>query len=96
MTPKALSELLYLDHLVSTGVSCNLWLVSGVRLTGVIAAHSGGGDVLWLMPEKNPDDLCMIYMHVISTISPVGSCRFTRAPSDDSRGSSSESCDSWS
>jgi sRNA-binding regulator protein Hfq len=84
MTPKSLSEQHYLDQVVSSGVTCHVWLVAGARLTGVVAAHSGGGDVLWLQPEKNPDDLCMLFIHGISTICPVGSHKFTRAPSHDS------------
>jgi hypothetical protein len=86
MTSKSLSEQLYLDHLVSTGVVCNIWLQSGTRLTGVIAAHSGGGDVLWLQPLTNHDDLAMLYIHNISTISPVGSHGFGRRATQDFKG----------
>jgi len=78
MTPHSLSEQNYLDHLVTTGVTCNIWLQNGTRLTGVIAAHSGGGDVLWLQPLTNQDDLAMLYIHNISTISPVGSNGLSR------------------
>jgi sRNA-binding regulator protein Hfq len=53
-------------------VTCNIWTQSGIKLTGVIAAHSGG-DVLWLQPLTNQDDLSMIFLHTISTIRPVGS-----------------------
>jgi len=71
MTPKTLSEQLYLDQLVSSEVTCHLWLISGIKLTGVIKAHSGGGDVLWLQPQSNQDDLQMLYLQAISTICPV-------------------------
>jgi hypothetical protein len=64
MTPKALSEQLYLDHLVATGRLCNVYLNSGIKIVGVIAAHSGGGDVLWLHSEtRSGEDLAMLYIH---------------------------------
>jgi hypothetical protein len=48
-------------------------------LTGVIAAHSGGGDVLWLQPQSNQDDLQMLYLQAISTICPVANRLSRRA-----------------
>jgi RNA chaperone Hfq len=79
MTPKTLSEQLYLDELVSSQVTCHLYLISGVKLTGVIQAHSGSGETLWLQPQSNQDDLQMLYMHAISTICPVANRRSHRA-----------------
>jgi sRNA-binding regulator protein Hfq len=72
------TEQLYLDDLVATGKAVNLYLNSGVKLVGVIAAHSG--DVLWLQPQSGrEDELAMIYIHNISTISPVSSRSFSQA-----------------
>ena len=59
---KALSEQRFLDDLVATGRVCNVYLNSGIKIVGTIAAHSGGGDVLWVHNDTR-DDLAMIYIH---------------------------------
>jgi sRNA-binding regulator protein Hfq len=90
MTLRSLTEQLFLDRLVSTEVTCNIWLQSGTKLTGIIAAHSGGGDVLWLQPLTNQDDLAMIYLHTISTIRPVGSHGLGRRAASEFKGAHSD------
>ena len=82
MTPQTFySEQVYLDHLVASGQVVNVFLNNGVKLVGVIIAHSGGGDVLWLQPQTGRrDDFSMIYSHNISTINSVNSSAGVRGP----------------
>jgi sRNA-binding regulator protein Hfq len=95
MTPKTYSEQTYLDHLVETGVTCNVWLGNGTKLTGVIiAAHSGGGDVLWLQRLTDQDDLSMVFFHNISTIAPVRSHGLGRRAASEFKGASLSDNDS--
>jgi sRNA-binding regulator protein Hfq len=76
---KQFSEALYLDRLVSTGQVCNVYLSSGVKLVGAIAAHSGGGDVLWMeLHTTRGTELAMLYNHNISTICPTTSRQLNR------------------
>jgi hypothetical protein len=79
MNAKQLSEALYLDRLVSSGQVCHVHLSSGVKIVGAIAAHSGGGDVLWmeLQTTRGPE-LAMLFIHNISTITPIGSRQINR------------------
>jgi sRNA-binding regulator protein Hfq len=79
---KALSEQRFLDDLVATGRLCNLYLNSGIKIVATIAAHSGGGDVLWVHNDTR-DDLAMIYIHNISTISPVEARSLARSTRDE-------------
>jgi sRNA-binding regulator protein Hfq len=73
----ALSEQLYLENLVATGRLCNVYLNSGIKIVGVLAAHSE--DVIWLQSETGAgDDLAMLYIHNVSTISPVKDRSLTR------------------
>jgi sRNA-binding regulator protein Hfq len=81
MNPQTRSEQAYLDHLVATGQVVNVFLNNGIRLVGVIIAHSGGGDVLWLQPQNGRgDDFSMIYSHNISTINSLNSSADVRGP----------------
>ena len=73
MTPAQLSEQLFLDHLVATSAPVKIYLRGGIKLTGVIVAHSGGGDVLWIQSHSNPDELSMLFLWAISTICPLRS-----------------------
>jgi sRNA-binding regulator protein Hfq len=82
MTPQFLSEQIFLDDMVATGKVCNVYLNSGIKIVGTIAAHSGGGDVLWVHSDSR-DDLAMIYIHNISTISPVKEPRLNRSARDE-------------
>jgi sRNA-binding regulator protein Hfq len=79
---KALSEQRFLDDLVATGRVCNVYLNSGIKIVGTIAAHSGGGDVLWVHNDTR-DDLAMIYIHNISTINPVEARSLARSARDE-------------
>ena len=70
--PKALTEQLYLDHLVAAGRPCNIFLNSGIKILGVIAAHSANDHAIWLQSESGSgDDWDMYFLHNVSTISPV-------------------------
>ena len=83
MTPAQLSEQLFLDHLVATSAPVKIYLRGGIKLTGVIVAHSGGGDVLWMQSHNNPDDLCMLFIHGISTICPMHTNILSRKSTDE-------------
>jgi sRNA-binding regulator protein Hfq len=76
--PKALTEQLYLDHLVAAGRPCNIFLNSGIKILGVIAAHSANDHAIWLQSESgSEDDWDMYFLHNVSTISPVKDRCFT-------------------
>jgi sRNA-binding regulator protein Hfq len=84
MTPQTRSEQAYLDYLVETAKVVNIFLNNGIKLVGVIIAHSGGGDVLWLQPQSGRgDDFSMVFMHNISTINSVNARGGTRVPSHE-------------
>jgi sRNA-binding regulator protein Hfq len=77
-----LSEQQFLDQLVATGQVCNVFLSSGVKIVGAIAAHSGGGDVLWMdLQRTGGTELAMLFIHNISTICPIGSRQLNRKAS---------------
>jgi sRNA-binding regulator protein Hfq len=79
MNLKTLSEQLFLDELVASGQVCNVFLSSGVKIVGAIAAHSGGGDVLWIeLNTTRGNELAMLYIHNISTICPTTSRQLNR------------------
>lgn len=83
----ALSEQLYLENLVATERLCNVFLNSGIKIVGVIAAHSGSDEVIWLQSETGAgNDLAMHYLHNVSTISPVKDRGLTRRASAELNG----------
>lgn len=82
MTPQTRSEQTYLDYLVETAEVVNIFLNNGIKLVGIIIAHSGGGDVLWLQPQSGRGDgFSMVFMHNISTIHCVNARAGNRVPS---------------
>lgn len=92
MNLKTLSEQLFLDKLVESGQVCNVFLTSGVKIVGAIAAHSGGGDVLWIeLHTTRGTELAMLYIHNISTICPTTSRQQDRRALRELEGVLSES-----
>ncbi len=73
------SEAAYLHHLVTTGLKCNIYLNSSVKLVAVIEDFSTADGVIWLRPQAgHGNELMMAYLKNISTISPTNPRHLTR------------------
>ncbi len=59
----------FLDNLVKTGKSCNVYLMNGIRLVGAITAH----DRFVIIVGDRSRQQQLVYKHAISTIAPTTS-----------------------
>jgi sRNA-binding regulator protein Hfq len=74
VTTNILSEAQYINQLIATKVPVNIYISNGVKLSGQIHFYSTADDVIWLRPQAgHGDDLSMVFLNLVSTISPVGS-----------------------
>ena len=74
MTIKLSSEKQFINQLIATKVPVNIYISNGVKLSGQIHFYSPEDHVIWLRPQTgNEDDLSMVFLNSVSTISPVGS-----------------------
>jgi sRNA-binding regulator protein Hfq len=68
------SEEQFINQLIATKVRVNIYISNGVKLTGQIHFYSTTDHVIWLRPQAGcGDDLSMVFLNLVSTISPVGS-----------------------
>jgi sRNA-binding regulator protein Hfq len=68
------SEAQFINQLIATRVPVNIYISNGVKLTGQIHFYSPTDHVIWLRPQAgHRDDLSMVFLNCVSTISSVGS-----------------------
>jgi sRNA-binding regulator protein Hfq len=73
VTTNMLSEAQYINQLIATKVPVNIYISNGVKLSGHIHFYSPADHVIWLRPQAgHGDDLSMVFLNLVSTISPVG------------------------
>jgi sRNA-binding regulator protein Hfq len=73
VTTNILSEAQYITQLIATKVPVNIYISNGVKLSGQIQFYSSADDVIWLRPQAgHGDELSMVFLNLVSTISPVG------------------------
>ena len=74
MTVKQSSEEQFINQLIATKVPVNIYISNGVKLSGQIHFYSPEDHVIWLRPQAgHGDDLSMVFLKMVSTISPAGS-----------------------
>jgi sRNA-binding regulator protein Hfq len=74
VTTNILSKAQYINQLIATRTPVNIYILNGVKLSGQIHFYSTADDVIWLRPQTgNGDDLSIVFLNCVSTISRVGS-----------------------